>query len=39
MDTLKLREDRIGMVKGMQELINGIVDPKKKEQAIKSVFA
>ena len=38
MDSLKQRQDRIEMVKGMTVLENGIADKKTKEQALKSIF-
>jgi len=38
MDTLKLRVARINMVKGMNQIDNGVVDKKGKEKPIKSVF-
>lgn len=38
MDTLGQRNQRIGMVKGMNSIEQGIVNQKKADKAIKSVF-
>lgn len=38
MDSLKQRQDRIEMVKGMTTLELGVADKKQKEQLLKSVF-
>ena len=39
MDTLKLRQERIDMVKGMNQIENGVVSKKEKDKPVKSVFA